>query len=243
MRRCGSWRRPRWSACPVTRFKVCGLRRAEDAVTAIGEGASFIGLIFAPSKRQLTAEQARVILDKARDGQGSSANIPEAVGVFVNAPSEEVNRISDYCGLDRIQLHGDETLEYCSAIGRPVFKVVRIEAGARGEGLLAALEKELGAIVAAGHTPMLDTVSKGPYYGGTGQTFDWGLAAELAKKFDFVLSGGLNPENVGRAIEEVGPWVVDVSSGVETEGVKDAVKIKEFARALEQADKAMREPA
>ena len=84
--------------------------------------------------------------------------------------------------------------------------------------MLTVLEEELGAIVDAGHTPMLDTVSKGPYYGGTGETFDWGLATELAKKFDFVLSGGLNPENVSQAIEQVGPWVVDVSSGVETGG-------------------------
>ena len=227
----------------MTRFKVCGLRRVEDAVTAIGAGASFIGLIFAPSKRQLTAEKARMILDAARaEGEQGSAQ-PEAVGVFVNAQAEDINRISEYCGLDRIQLHGDETLEYCSAIERPVFKVVRIEAGARGDGLLGALEENLGAIVNAGHTPMLDTVSKGPYYGGTGETFDWGLAAELAKKFDFVLSGGLNPENVGRAIEEVGPWVVDVSSGVETDGMKDPGKIRAFAQAVALTDKAIREPA
>ncbi len=226
----------------MTRFKVCGLRRAEDAVTAIGEGASFIGLIFAPSKRQLTAEAAHGILEEARTAYGSDSKMPEAVGVFVNALADEVNRTAEYCGLDRIQLHGDETLEYCSGIERPVFKVVRIEAGARGEGLLRTLEEELGAIVDAGHTPMLDTVSKGPYYGGTGETFDWGLATELAKKFDFVLSGGLNPENVGRAIEQVGPSVVDVSSGVETDGKKDLGKIKAFARAVEQADKAIREP-
>ena len=231
----------RW---PVTRFKVCGLRRSEDALAAIGEGAGFIGLIFAPSKRQLTADVARGILDEARAAHGSVGDMPEAVGVFVNASADEVNRTAEYCGLDRIQLHGDETLEYCSGIERPVFKVVRIEAGARGEGLLdGTLEEELGRDRGfAGHTPMLDTVSKGPYYGGTGETFDWGLATELARKFDFVLSGGLNPENVGRAIEQVGPWVVDVSSGVETDGKKDLGKIKAFARAVEQADKAIREP-
>ena len=217
------------------------MRRGEDALAAIGEGADFIGLIFAPSKRQLTAKAAQGILEAVRAGSGDK--MPEAVGVFVNAPTQEINRIADYCGLDRIQLHGDETLEYCSAIERPVFKVVRIEAEARGDELLADIEKELGAIVDAGHMPMLDTVSKGAYYGGTGQTFDWGLATELAKKFDFVLSGGLSPENVGQAIEEVGPWVVDVSSGVETGGVKDAEKIRAFARAVDMADKAVREPA
>ena len=177
-----------------------------------------------------------MILDAARAEGERGGTLPEAVGVFVNAQAEDINRISEYCGLDRIQLHGDETLEYCSAIEKPVFKVVRIEAGKRGDDLLRTLEGKLEAIVEAGHTPMLDTVSKGPYYGGTGETFDWGLATELAKKFDFVLSGGLNPENVARAIEEVGPWVVDVSSGVETDGKKDGRKISAFARAVEKAD-------
>ena len=223
----------------MTRFKVCGLRRAEDAVAAIDHEASFIGLIFAPSKRQLTADEAREILGMARSEQASADRQPEAVGVFVNAPAAEVNRIADYCGLDRLQLHGDETLDYCSLIEKPIFKVVRIEAGARGDDLLSTLEEELGAIVAAGHTPMLDTVSKGPYYGGTGQTFDWAVAAELAEKFDFVLSGGLNPDNVAKAIEQVRPWAVDVSSGVETDGVKDPEKISAFARAVVNADKAI----
>ena len=182
----------------MTKFKVCGLRRSEDGQVAIREGAGFIGLIFAPSKRQLTADEAREILDMARSEQASADRQPEAVGVFVNAPADEVNRIADYCGLDRLQLHGDETLEYCSLIEKPILKVVRIEAGARGDDLLSTLEEELGAIVAAGHTPMLDTVSKGPYYGGTGQPFDWAVAAELAEKFDFVLSGGLSPDNVAR---------------------------------------------
>ena len=220
----------------MTRFKVCGLRRAEDAVAAIDHEASFIGLIFAPSKRQLTAEEAREILDRVRAKQVSADRQPEAVGVFVNASADEVNRIADHCGLDRIQLHGDETLEYCSNIERPIFKVVRIEAGAKGDDLLSTLEEGLSDIVEAGHTPMLDTVSKGPYYGGTGQPFDWSVAAELARKFDFVLSGGLNPDNVAQAIKQVRPWVADVSSGVETEGVKDAAKIEAFARAVARAD-------
>ena len=220
----------------MTRFKVCGLRRAEDAVAAINHEASFIGLIFAPSKRQLTAEEARELLTRARAEQVSADRQPEAVGVFVNASADEVNRIADHCGLDRIQLHGDETLEYCSNIERPIFKVVRIEAGAKGDDLLSTLEEELRDIVEAGHTPMLDTVSKGPYYGGTGQPFDWSLAAELAKKFDFVLSGGLNPDNVAQAIKQVRPWVADVSSGVETDGAKDAAKIKAFAKAVARAD-------
>ena len=128
----------------MTKFKVCGLRRGEDGQIAIRGGAGFIGLIFAPSKRQLTADEAREILDMARSEQASTDRQPEAVGVFVNAPADEVNRVADYCELGRIQLHGDETLEYCSLIERPVFKVVRIEAGARGDDLLSTLDEELG---------------------------------------------------------------------------------------------------
>lgn len=227
----------------MTKFKVCGLRRGEDALAAINQGASFIGLIFAPSKRQLGLEQAREILDVARAQERPGKKRVESVGVFVNASADEINRTADHCGLDRIQLHGDETLEYCAVIERPVFKVVRIEPEAGSDDFLAALENEVDAIVDAGHTPMLDTVSSGPYYGGTGRTFDWGMAAELARNFDLVLSGGLNPNNVRRAIEQVGPWVVDVSSGVETDGVKDAEKIRTFARAVETADKVIRRPA
>ena len=84
-----------WRGWHVTRFKVCGLRRVEDALAAIGEGAGFIGLIFAPSKRQLTADVARGILDEARAAHGSDRKMPEAVGVFVNASADEVNRISE----------------------------------------------------------------------------------------------------------------------------------------------------
>ena len=134
-------------------------------------------MIFAPSKRQLTADEAREILDMARSEQASADRQPEAVGVFVNAPADEVNRVADYCELGRIQLHGDETLGIL--LTHRAARLQGCQDRGRGEGATTfyqTLDEELGAIVAAGHTPMLDTVSKGSYYGGTGQPFDWSLS-------------------------------------------------------------------
>ena len=220
----------------MTRFKICGITRSAHAIAATDAGADFIGLLFAPSSRQLSRDQARDLVREARSQRPSIGQRPRVVGVFVNTPAEEINETAEYCGLDWIQIHGDETLEDCSAIQRPVLKVVRIPADAPAEELLSRLNQELRAIVERGYTPMLDSVSTGRYYGGSGRPFDWKVAAELAERYRFVLSGGLSPENVAPAIGQIRPWGVDVSSGVETEGAKDIYKIKAFARAVAEAD-------
>ena len=160
----------------------------------------------------------------------------QIVGVFVNSTQEEINQISDYCGLDKIQLHGDENLKDYASVELPIFKVIRINPDRTPKNLLSHLKEKLKMITDAQHTPMLDTASKGDYYGGTGQPFDWSIAAELARKYDFVLSGGLRPNNVADAIGQVRPWAVDVSSGVETKGRKDRKKILDFAQAVTEAD-------
>ena len=220
----------------MTRFKICGISQAQHVVAAADAGADFIGLIFAPSKRQVTPEQAKEVIEEARSLRPSVRQRPEVVGVFVNVPAREITEIADYCGLDRVQLHGDETLEDCSAIRRPVIKVVRLPAEGISEGDLAKLEEELETIKARGCLPMLDTVSAGPYYGGTGRPLDWKAIGRLALKHEFLLSGGLKPENVPEAIEQARPWGVDTSSGVETDGSKDIGKIKTFAEAVAKAD-------
>ncbi|MCH8089792.1 MAG: phosphoribosylanthranilate isomerase [Chloroflexi bacterium] len=220
----------------MTAFKICGITRPAYAIAATDAGADFIGLLFAPSSRQLTGDQARDLVREARSQRPSIGQRPRVVGVFVNSPAEEINEMAEYCGLDWVQIHGDETLEDCSAIQRPILKVVRIPADVPTEELLSRLDQELGAIVERGYTPMLDSVSTGRYYGGTGRPFDWKVAADLAKKYRFVLSGGLSPENVAPAIGQIRPWGVDVSSGVETEGAKDIGKIQAFARAVAEAD-------
>lgn len=220
----------------MTRFKICGISQAQHVVAAADAGADFIGLIFALSKRRVTPEKAKEVIEEARSLQPSLRRHLEVVGVFVNFSAKELNEIADYCGLDRVQLHGDETLEDCSDIQRPIIKVARLPAHSISEGELAKLEEELEGIESQGYLPMLDTVSTGPYYGGTGQPLDWKAIARLASKHNFMLSGGLNPANVSRAIKEVRPWGVDTSSGVEIEGIKDMGKIKAFAEAVTEVD-------
>ena len=220
----------------MTRFKICGVTQVQHAIVAADAGADFIGLLFAPSKRQMTSEKARDLVQEAKALRPTIGKRPAVVGVFVNSPAEEVNRIAEHCGLDWVQIHGDETLEDCSSMERPVLKVVRIGADERADKLLPRLEEELRAICNAGQTPMLDTVSTGRYYGGTGHPLDWNLATKLAKDYRFVLSGGLSPTNIAQAIEQVRPWGVDVSSGVETDGTKDPAKIRAFAKAVHETD-------
>ncbi|MEE9199331.1 MAG: phosphoribosylanthranilate isomerase [Dehalococcoidia bacterium] len=224
----------------MTKVKICGISQVSHAVAAVDAGADFIGFLFAPSTRQVTPERARELVREAKELRPSIGQRPAVVGVFVNAPAQEVNRTAEYCGLDWVQLHGDETLEDCSAIERPIFKVVRIRADEPEEELLARLDEELAAIIEHGYVPMLDRASTGRYYGGTGRPLDWRAASRLAQGYQVLLSGGLSPQNVAQAIEQVRPWGVDVSSGVETDGAKDPAKIRAFVRAVAEADKRLR---
>lgn len=203
----------------MVRIKVCGIKTEADAIGAASSGADFIGVVFAPSRRQVTAENARSI-SAALKASGGKARL---VGVFVNAAADDVNRVAEECALDLVQLSGDETFEYCALIERPVIKAVRV-----GKQLPEIVRKD-------GLICLLDTHVAG-IYGGTGETFDWSLAQEASRRFPVILAGGLTPENVAHAIEQVRPWGVDVSSGVETGGVKDMEKINSFIAAARRVD-------
>jgi phosphoribosylanthranilate isomerase len=210
----------------MTRVKICGIRSEEHALAAARAGADLIGLVFAPSPRQVTPAQAQKIVAALKK---DNVRV-EAVGVFVDTPADEVNRIALSCRLDRVQLSGDEDRDYCRKIDRPIIKAVRPgtppgEEMARGARLLDNKE----------HVILLDTAVPGRY-GGTGKTFDWRLALPIARRFPVIIAGGLTPENVAEAIWAVHPWGVDVSSGVETGGVKDMVKIEKFIKAVREAD-------
>lgn len=213
----------------MTRVKICGLREKIHAVAAAEAGADFVGVIFAPSPRQVTLPQGREIVMAVK----KKSNAVQTVGVFVNAPSYLVNQVADTCGLDWVQLSGNESWEYCREIKRPVIKVIRV-----GKG-----RQKLRQILAAGarllasqqYLYLLDSAVKGKY-GGTGLTFDWTPVQPLAKIFPIIVAGGLTPENVTEVIERVAPWGVDVSSGVETDGVKDVAKITAFVGAVRRWD-------
>ena len=215
----------------MTRIKICGIRDKAHALAAIEAGSNFIGLVFAPSPRQVTPAQAGEIVSAVK--KCSEATV--LVGVFVNMPASEVNRIASSCHLDWVQLSGDESWEYCRQITKPLIKAVRIKPGQRPEEIGEDLATGARVLSNQRCVYLLDSQVKGKY-GGTGMTFDWSLARQAAEQFPVIIAGGLTPENVAQAIEMVAPWGVDVASGVETGGVKDIAKIRAFIEAVRRAD-------
>lgn len=215
----------------MTRVKICGIKEKAHALGASRAGADFIGLVMAPSPRQVTVAQAQEIVGALREQHEPV----EVVGVFVNMPAPAVNRIAQACNLDWVQLSGTETWAYCQMIDRPLIKVVHIEAGQSPEEVRDRLAQGSQALSQQEHRYLLDS-RLGDRYGGTGITFDWGLAGEVAREFPLIIAGGLTPENVGEAIKTAAPWGVDVSSGVEVDGVKSTVRIKAFIEAVRRAD-------
>jgi len=214
----------------LVRVKICGVMEPAHAVVAGDSGADFIGMVFAPTRRRVTLEQAREIVAAVRDIDPR----PACVGLFVDSPPDEVNRIADECGLDYVQLTGNVSTAHARAIERPVLKSVHVAAAATAVAVLATVRDWYQAMRdRPGFRCLLDSGSpERGIYGGTGKTFDWGIAAEVAARFPVIVAGGLTPENVGAMVRQVRPWGVDVSSGVETVGRKDPAKIGAFIRAV-----------
>ncbi|MDY0267950.1 phosphoribosylanthranilate isomerase [Trichloromonas sp.] len=198
----------------MIRIKICGITRIDDALQACACGADALGLVFyEKSPRCVTREQARAIV----------AALPPfvtTVGLFVNERPEIVREIVDFCGLDVIQLHGDEGPDACLFPPHRVLKALRV----KGEESLAGIgDYAVSALLLDAWHP--------DSYGGTGKLGDWELAARLAVERSVILAGGLNPENVGEAIRRVRPYGVDVSSGVESApGCKDPARVAAFIR-------------
>ena len=219
----------------MTKVKICGIKEKAHALAAIEAGGDFIGLVFATSQRRVSPAQASKIVNAAK----SQSEAIGTVGVFVNMPAPEVNTIADDCNLDWVQLSGDESWEYCRHITRPLIKAVRIRQGQSPEQIAADLAIGESALSTQKHLYLLDTQAEGRY-GGTGTTFDWSLARQAAAQFPVILAGGLTPDNVAQAIEMVAPWGVDVSSGVEVDGVKDIAKIRAFIEAVRKVNDSKR---
>jgi indole-3-glycerol phosphate synthase/phosphoribosylanthranilate isomerase/anthranilate synthase/indole-3-glycerol phosphate synthase/phosphoribosylanthranilate isomerase len=218
--------------------KVCGLATEEQTRTVTQLGADAFGLVFAsmaPSHRRATVEQAQQLVLAVREEAGDHAPLL-AVGVFVNESAETIAEYAERVGLGAIQLSGDEAPDDCTRVaartGLPILKALRL----RTENDLSQLDE----YALAGAIIMLDTPKDGAY-GGTGETGDWTLAREAARRWPVILSGGLTPENVAEAIEAVHPYGVDVSSGVETNKAKDLDKIARFIAAAQSSNKKSRE--
>lgn len=214
----------------MTRVKICGISRAEHALAAAEAGADFIGLVFAPSKRQVDAGRAAEIVKAIKKLERP----PQTVGVFVNLPAIEVERTAERCGLDRVQLSGDESWDYIRDIALPVIKAVRVKTGQSGGDILAELERG-ERYMDDDFICLLDCAVAGSY-GGSGRAFDWAVAREAAARYPVMVAGGLSPANVSQVIRLAAPWGVDVSSGVESRGRKDIDKIKAFIDAARSAD-------
>ncbi len=214
----------------MIRVKICGLSEIEPALAASQAGADFLGLVFAPSRRRVSPEKAFQVV-RAVHGQRPC---PVVVGVFVNSAAEEVNRIAKSCQLDWVQLSGDETWQYCEQIEKPIIKAIHVSASSAADEILAEVEKGYQLLSGKELICLLDSPVR-ETYGGTGQTFDWQLAREVATRFPVIIAGGLTPANVGQLVREVRPFGVDVSTGVETNGRKDPSKIMAFVQAVRSA--------
>ena len=203
-----------------TRIKICGITRPEDARVAVDSGADAIGLVFYDkSPRRVDAERAAQIAEVVPP-------FVTVVALFVDELAANIARILEHVPVDLIQFHGDEDASFCRQFGRPWIKALRVRAGRDLRRSCLAYEGARGLL--------LENWEAGTP-GGTGRSFDWGLA-ESALPLPVVLAGGLNEENVTAAMARVRPAAVDVSGGVEqSPGIKDAARVRRFVAAVRAA--------
>ena len=209
--------------------KIDGFRTVEHALLAAGAGAEMIGVIFAPARRQVTIQVARQISDAVR----AAASGVLVVGVFVNASADEINASARAARLDLVQLHGDESPELLANLDLPAIKAFRALPGEGASAFATRISPYLSgpvppvAVLIDGYDPMA--------HGGTGVRADWAVVRGVSDRLDLPvgLAGGLTPANVGGAIRTVRPLMVDISSGVEVDGVKDETLIRQFIAAAD----------
>lgn len=203
--------------------KICGITEREDALNAVNLGTDALGFIFAASPRQISPPKARDII----------RTIPpfvKSVGVFVNEQPAAIRELIAYCGLDLVQLHGDESPDFCRRLMPYTIKAVRV----KGESSLKWCAAYQGSVRAL----LLDTYVKDKF-GGTGKTFDWQLANKIKETgMPVILSGGLDPSNIEAAVNTVRPYAVDVNSGVEERpGKKSYLLVKELMEKMGRTEK------
>ena len=198
----------------MVKVKICGITNPEDASLAVELGVDALGFIFAPSPRQVSPENAQRIIN-------SLPPFVQKVGVFVDGDLRSIQDIKDFCGLDVIQLHGDESPDFCQEFMPETIKAFRL----KNDSSLLPIKRYQGKVRAL----LLDTYQEG-LKGGTGKPFEWGLAVR-ARGFGIpvILSGGLGPSNIARAVLTVRPYAIDVNSSIERRpGIKDPVLMRQL---------------
>lgn len=206
-----------------TKVKICGITTLEDARFVSGALSDFIGFIFYEgSPRYVDPSRAGAIANWIEG--------PQKVGVFVNQPIDSVNEIAKQTGMDLVQLHGNESPEYCSMIRLPIIKVFHVNDNTDPD----SLKSELESYSNLADYFLFDTKLEGKW-GGTGQRFDWSLLNGLSTEVPIILSGGLDIDNVEEAIKTVNPFAVDLSSSLEeAPGLKDFEKVEDFFEKMRQ---------
>src|ERR1035437_7099519 len=209
----------------MPRIKICGITNLTDAKLAQRLGADIEGFIFAESPRRITPEKAALIIKKLKPGVLKA-------GVFVDEKAQTVNNIIKKLRLNMVQLHGDESVSYLREIkGAMIVKVIRVKNTADLKRQVKKYGKNADAF-------LFDTYSRAAR-GGTGHCFDWKMLKGIKFPKPFFVAGGINPENVCRAIKEAKPYGVDVSSGVEKKkGKKSPAKLKKLFKEIQSMDKA-----
>ncbi len=200
-----------------TRVKICGLTTLEDARYASGAMADYLGFIFVPgSKRYIDPDQAAAIIAWTEG--------PEAVGVFMNQPLDDVVDTVNKTGVKLVQLHGQESVEYCSLMPVPVIKTIAVEPDDTADAIAEKLRPYEGVV----NYFLFDT-SKDGQSGGTGEAFDWSILVELYTETPWFVAGGIGPDNVNAAVKKLHPFGVDANSRLESEpGSKQLEKFELF---------------
>ena len=214
-----------------THVKICGLRDSPNALVAADSGAAFLGFNFVEGvRRQLQPDEGQWVTEGFSGGREGIPNGPKLVGLFRDQSVEWVRHVAQQCHLHMAQLNGDEDLAYAEELIVPVMRQIRVKPDDTAE----SLRNEVHQWLNAGHMVVLDSFDPGAP-GGTGVAFNWSVADGIAEQEGVLLAGGLTPENVGTAIQQLNPWGVDVASGVEMDGVKDPDRIREFIKAARNA--------
>lgn len=224
----------------IPRIKICGLRDRTTIQAMDGLPVSEVGLVFAPSKRQVTAAEGEELVTAIHGLRDESGNSPRAAGVFVNYPMEEMLDLLAQVKLDIVQLHGAESIAYYEQLHNhypqaAIWKVLAIKENSS----LSKIDVELQYKELLQHRPFIEALLIDAPGGGTGKTFNWeaiGAYKQIAAKLNIPLyvAGGLNESNVSALLEQYMPDGIDVSSGVETDGIKDITKIISFVRKVRE---------